>query len=67
MCLLDGSHRVALPEVLDHVNAEGWCGAEINSLKAKWLSEVKLTMFDNSKILFQVAVFFFLTLRGFGY
>ncbi len=63
----DGSHRFALAEVLDRAEAEGRCGAEIDSLEAKWLSEVKLTTFDEGEISFRAGLFSFLTLTRFGY
>lgn len=47
--LPDGSRRVALADVLDRAEAEGRSGAEIDNLEAKWLSEVKLTTFDEGK------------------
>ena len=47
--LPDGSHRLALAEVLDRAEAEGRSSAEIDNLEAKWLSEVKLTTFDEGK------------------
>lgn len=47
--LPDGSHRLALAEVLDRAVAEGRSGAEIDNLEAKWLSDVKLTTFDEGK------------------
>ncbi|KAF8482071.1 isocitrate lyase [Russula ochroleuca] len=47
--LPDGSQRLALAEVLDRAESEGRSGAEINNLEAKWLSEVKLTTFDEGK------------------
>ena len=47
--LPDGSHRLALAEVLDRAEAEGRSGAEIDNLEAKWLSEVKLTTFDEGE------------------
>ncbi len=65
--LSDGSHRLALAEVLDRAEAEGRCGAEIDSLEAKWLSEVKLTTFDEGEISFRAGLFSFLTLTRFGY
>ncbi|KAF8506827.1 isocitrate lyase and phosphorylmutase [Russula emetica] len=46
--LPDGSRRLALAEVLDRAEAEGRSGAEIDNLEAKWLSEVKLTTFDEA-------------------
>ncbi|KAH9997779.1 isocitrate lyase and phosphorylmutase [Russula compacta] len=46
--LPDGSRRLALAEVLDRAEAEGRGGAEIDNLEAKWLSEVKLTTFDEA-------------------
>jgi isocitrate lyase len=48
--LPDGSQRLALAEVLDRAEAEGRGGAEIDNLEAKWLSEVRLTTFDEGKI-----------------
>ena len=48
--LPDGSRRLALAEVLDRAEAEGRSGAEIDGLEAKWLSEVKLTTFDEGKV-----------------
>ena len=48
--LPDGSRRLALAEVLDRAEAEGRSGAEIDGLEAKWLSEVKLTTFDEAKV-----------------
>lgn len=47
--LPDGSRRPALAEVLDCAEAEGQSGADIDNLEAKWLSEVKLTTFDEGK------------------
>jgi isocitrate lyase len=47
--LPDGSRRRALAEVLDRAEAEGRSGAEIDDLEAKWLSDVKLTTFDEGK------------------
>jgi len=47
--LPDGSRRLALAEVLDRAEAQGQGGAEIDDLEAKWLSEVKLTTFDEGK------------------
>jgi hypothetical protein len=38
--------------VLDRAEAEGRSGAEIDNLEAKWLSEVKLTTFDEGKTSF---------------
>jgi hypothetical protein len=49
MCLSHGSCRLALAEVLDWAEVEGWSGAEINNLKATWLSGVKLTTFGFDK------------------
>jgi isocitrate lyase len=49
--LPDGSRRLALAEVLDRAEAEGRSGAEIDDLEAKWLSEVKLTTFDEGKVM----------------
>jgi len=46
--LPDGSRRLALAEVLDRAEAQGRSGAEIDDLEAKWLSEVKLTTFDEA-------------------
>ncbi len=54
MCLSDGLHKLTLVKLLDCTEAEGWSGTEIDNLKAKWLSEVKLTMFNKGKSLFQV-------------
>lgn len=53
----DGSHRPPLAEVLDRAEAEGRCGAEIDNLEAKWLSEVKLTTFDEGKTSFGAELF----------
>jgi isocitrate lyase len=64
--LPDGSHRFALAEVLDRAEAEGRSGAEIDNLEAKWLSEVKLTTFDEGKISFSAGLFFF-ELTRFGF
>ena len=50
-CLPDGSRRLALAEVLDRAEAEGRSGAEIDNLEAKWLSDVKLTTFDEGKLI----------------
>jgi isocitrate lyase len=47
--LPDGSRRLSLAEVLDRAEAEGCSGTEIDNLEAKWLSEVKLTTFDEGK------------------
>jgi isocitrate lyase len=47
--LRDGSRRRALADVLDRAEAEGRSGAEIDDLEAKWLSDVKLTTFDEGK------------------
>jgi isocitrate lyase len=47
--LPDGSRRLALADVLDRAEAEGQSGAEIDNLEAKWLSEEKLTTFDEGK------------------
>ena len=44
--LPDGSHRLALAEVLYRAEAEGWSSAEIDGLEAKSLSEVKLITSD---------------------
>jgi len=46
-----GSRRLALAEVLDRAEAEGRSGAEIDGLEAKWLSEVKLTTFDEGNVI----------------
>ncbi|KAI0304604.1 isocitrate lyase and phosphorylmutase [Russula brevipes] len=46
--LRDGSRRRALVDVLDRAEAEGRSGAEIDDLEAKWLSDVKLTTFDEA-------------------
>jgi hypothetical protein len=46
MRLPDRSCRLALAEVLNWAEVEGWSGAEIDNLEATWLSDVKLTMFD---------------------
>jgi isocitrate lyase len=64
--LPDGSHRLALAEVLDRAEAEGRSGAEIDNLEAKWLSEVKLTTFDEGKTSFWVGLFSF-NLTRFGF
>ena len=56
--LPDGSHRLALAEVLDRAEAEGRSGTEIDNLEAKWLSEVKLTTFDEGETSFRVGLFF---------
>jgi isocitrate lyase len=64
--LPDGSHRLALAEVLDRAEAEGRCGAEIDNLEAKWLSEVKLTTFDEGKTMFGAGAIS-LTLTRLGY
>lgn len=50
-CLPDGSRRLALAEVLDRAEAEGRSGAEIDNLEAKWLSDGKLTTFDEGKFI----------------
>jgi Isocitrate lyase family len=50
-CLPDGSRRLARAEVLDRAEAEGRSGAEIDNLEAKWLSDVKLTTFDEGKFI----------------
>jgi isocitrate lyase len=47
--LPDGSRRPALAEVLDRAEADGRSAVEIDNLEAKWLSEVKLTTFDEGK------------------
>ena len=57
--LPDGSHRPPLAEVLDRAEAEGRSGAEIDNLEAKWLSEVKLTTFDEGKTSFRSGLFSF--------
>jgi hypothetical protein len=44
-------------EVLDRAEAEGRSGAEIDNLEAKWLSEVKLSMFDEGKTSFWTGLF----------
>lgn len=49
--LPDGSRRLALAEVLDRAEAEGRNGAEIDGLEAGWLSEVKLTTFDEGNVI----------------
>jgi Isocitrate lyase family len=48
-CLPDGSRRPSLAEVLDRAEAEGRSGTEIDNLETEWLSEVKLTTFDEGK------------------
>jgi isocitrate lyase len=40
-----------LAEVLDRAEAEGRSGAEIDDLEAEWLSEVKLTTFDEGNVM----------------
>jgi isocitrate lyase len=64
--LPDGSHRLALAEALDRAEAEGRSGAEIDNLEAKWLSEVKLTTFDEGKTSFRAGLFSF-ELTRFGF
>ncbi|KAH9004148.1 isocitrate lyase [Lactarius hatsudake] len=46
--LPDGSRRLALADVLDRAESEGQSGVEIDNLEAQWLSEVKLTTFDEA-------------------
>lgn len=64
--LPDGSHRLALADVLDRAEAEGRSGAEIDNLEAKWLSEVKLTTFDEGEISFRAGLLS-LELTRFGF
>jgi hypothetical protein len=40
-----------LAEVLDRAEADGRSAVEIDNLEAKWLSEVKLTTFDEGESL----------------
>ncbi|KAH9178839.1 isocitrate lyase [Lactarius sanguifluus] len=46
--LPDGSRRLALADVLDRAESEGQSGVVIDNLEAQWLSEVKLTTFDEA-------------------